>query len=198
MARPREYDLDTVIQQAMAVFWKRGFAATAMSDIYAATGLKPGNLYAAFRDKDELFRRCFDAYAAHFRATLPKGRHGIAAISDWLDVQARLAIEDPERKGCLIINTVTEREVHSEATKALAKGRLQEIRDFFAEALREAEAAGDLPPGLDRAVQADALMGTVVSLMALGRAGADWQVIRHVAEAALNPLRSRPIDQTNS
>ena len=184
MARTREFDMDAVLNQAMAVFWKHGYAATSMADIYAATGLKPGSLYAAFTDKETLFRRCFEAYAALFRSTLPRDRDGLDAIAAWLDTQVRLASEDPERRGCLIVNTIAERDQHSEATKALAAGRLQEIRDFFARHLAIAQARGTLAAAIDSAVEADALTGAVVAIMALGRAGADAQMIAHVAASA--------------
>src|SRR4051794_29274294 len=131
MGRRREFQVEAVLAQATEVFWRRGYAATSMSDVYEATGLKPGSLYAAFRDKEELFRRCFENYAAFFRRTLPTDQNGLAAIRSWLELQIRLATQDPERKGCLIVNTLAEREVHSAATQALASGRLQEIRDFF-------------------------------------------------------------------
>ena len=188
MARTREFDIDDVLQKAMEAFWKRGYAATSMADIYKATGLKPGSLYAAFTDKEDLFRRCFEAYARHFESTLPQHRDGAAAIADWLTLQAMLAAEDPERKGCLIVNTMTERDIHSEATKAMAKGRMQDIRDFFSRNLTIAAARGEIDPGLPADVHADALMGAVVSMMALGRAGADKKVIEHVGQAALAAL----------
>jgi TetR/AcrR family transcriptional repressor of nem operon len=188
MARTREFEIDEVLQNAMEAFWKRGYAATSMADIYEATGLKPGSLYAAFKDKEELFRRCFETYAAHFRATLPQDRSGLAAIEAWLSLQARLAADDPDRKGCLIINTVTERDIHSAATRALASGRLQEIRDFFTRHLSLAVAAGEARRNLPVEVHADALLGAVVGVMALGRAGADKRLIENVARAAFAPL----------
>lgn len=185
MARAREFDIDDVLRRSMEVFWRRGYAATSMSDIYAATGLKPGSVYAAFKDKDGLFRRCFETYAGHFRSTLPNDRSGLAAIKAWLELQVQLSADDPDRKGCLIINTVTERDMHSAATRALAQGRLQEIRDFFTRHLTLAIAQGDVDPGLSVEIHADALLGAVVSIMALGRAGADRRQIEHVAVAML-------------
>ncbi len=172
----------------MEVFWKRGYAATSMSDIYEATGLKPGSIYAAFKDKEALFRRCFEAYSEHFRRTLPADYSGLAAIRAWLSLQAQLSADDPERKGCLIINTVTERDVHSAATRALATGRLQEIRDFFTRHLTLAIERNELPAHLSIDVQADALLGAVVSIMALGRAGADKRQIEHIAVAVMASL----------
>lgn len=184
MARPREFEIDEVLQKAMTVFWRQGYAATSMADLYAATGLKPGNLYATFKDKETLFRRCFETYAAHFRATLPSESTGLEATQAWLATQVRLAVEDPERKGCLIVNTITEREQHSEATRALARGRVQEIRDFFLRSLGQARSSGELADGADVEAHADALTGAVLSIMTLGRAGADRRAIENVGRIA--------------
>jgi TetR/AcrR family transcriptional repressor of nem operon len=188
MARPKAYDEDAVLDAAMRVFWRKGYVATSMSDVYAATGLKPGNLYATFTDKETLFRRAFDAYVRHFRSSLPADLSGIAAIRAWLDTQVRLAVEDPERKGCLIINTVTEREAHSPETQRIAKARLDEITDFFRTNLATATASGELAPGRDLDRDAAALTGAVVAIMSLGRAGADPAMIQAIADAGSSSL----------
>lgn len=188
MARTREFDLTAALDQSMRVFWRKGYAATSMSDIYAATGLKPGSIYAAFRDKEGLFQQAFEHYAGFFRATLPTDTEGLPAIRAWITLQAKLASEDSDRAGCLIINTVAEREVHSAATQALAQGRMREIRDFFVRHLLIAAQAGELAREADIGLRADALVGAVVSIMTLGRAGTDSAIIQHVAEAALEPL----------
>jgi TetR/AcrR family transcriptional repressor of nem operon len=191
MARTREFDTEKALDAAMRVFWRKGYAATAMSDIYAATGLKPGSIYAAFQDKEGLFQQAFEHYAHRFRATLPAGLQGIAAICAWIELQASLAVEDSDRAGCLIVNTVAEREVHSPATQALAQGRMREIRDFFVRHLVLATHLGELPADTQIDRRADALVGAIVSIMTLGRAGADAATIRHVAEAALEPFAPR-------
>lgn len=191
MARPREYEIEAVLQKAMLVFWRQGYAATSMSDLYAATGLKPGNLYATFTDKETLFRRCFEAYVEHFRATLPAGKQGLVAIADWMSAQVRLASEDPERKGCLIVNTIIERDQHSEATRAFVRGRLQEIRDFFLLNLRIGTSAGELATDIDLEAHADALTAAVLSVMTLGRAGADRRAIENVGRIAVAALPRR-------
>jgi TetR/AcrR family transcriptional repressor of nem operon len=176
----------------MAVFWRRGYVASAMSDIYAATGLKPGNLYATFRDKEGLFQAAFETYAKQFRATLPQGVKGRAAIIAWLRTQADLATRDPERRGCLIINTITEREAHSPSSQALAQARLREIRDFFSDNLAIAIRDDEMPGTADRDRLADALVGAVVAIMSLARAGAAEAMIRHVAEQAIASLYAQP------
>ncbi|WP_198371059.1 TetR/AcrR family transcriptional regulator [Roseomonas rosulenta] len=189
MPRPRAFDLDRVIDQAMAAFWRRGYGETSMADIYAATGLKPGSLYGVVRGKEDLFRLAFDRYAEHFRATLPQAAEGLDAIAAWLETQRRLAVEDPQRRGCLIVNTTLERDVHAEATRALAQARLAEIRGFFLRHLAIARERGEIARETDLDRQADALLGTVVAIMSLARAGADARTIANLADAAIAPLR---------
>jgi len=185
MARPRLHDPDTVLQNAMTVFWKRGYVAASMSEIYQATGLKPGNLYATWADKAALFRAAFETYARLFRATLPEGETGLPAIATWLRTQSRLATEDQDRKGCLIINTIAEREAHSPETRAVAQARLDEIAAFFRTHLTLAGAA-DVEP------RTAALTGAVVAIMTLGRAGAAARMIEDVAEQAIRTLATSP------
>lgn len=194
MPRPKACDEIAVQQAAMLVFRRKGYVATSMSDSYAATGLKPGNLYATFTDKETLFRRAFDACASQFRASLPQGLQGRAAIVAWLDTRARLAIDDPKRKGCLIINTVTEREAQSPETRALATARLDEITTFFRTELTAAQALHEVPKDIDIPQAAAALTGAItaiMAIMALGRARSDATTIRAVAQSAAK-LLERP------
>lgn len=188
MSRPRAFDIDAATDAAVQVFWTKGYAATSMSDLYAAMGLRPGSVYAAYGDKAGLFRRAFETYADWFRATLPTDRSGLAAIVAWITLQADLAAGDPARRGCLIVNTMAEREAHSSATHALAEARMAEIRGFFIRELVAAAAAGELDPALEVDLWADSLTGVVVSLMTLGRAAAEETVIRNVARAGLAAL----------
>lgn len=184
MARPRSFQIEDVVQNAMLVFWRHGYVAAAMSDIYAATGLKPGNLYTNFKDKDDLFRRTFDAYAAHFRGTLPQGLTGLAAITAWLDVQARLAIEDPERKGCLIVIGLMERATLPPETQAMVTARLDEIGAFFRDNLRIGVTGGEIPAPENPEAMVASLTGAVVAIMSLARGGAPAAMITGIAEQA--------------
>ncbi len=185
MARPREIDIDVATGQAMELFWRKGFVATSMSDIYAATGLKPGNLYATFGDKDGLFRAAFEAYTKHFQSTLPHDVDGLSAIRAWLDTQVHLAVGDPDRKGCLIINTNLEREAHSPETQRLAAERLDDIRAFFARQVEIAESRGQLSADLKTV---DFLVGTVLAIMTMARSGLTPEAVRRMAEQAMDTL----------
>ena len=60
--RPREFDRDLALQQAMLAFWQHGYEGTSMADLVAATGLASARLYAAFGSKEDLFREAVARY----------------------------------------------------------------------------------------------------------------------------------------
>ena len=63
--RPRAFEPDAALTQAMDVFWKDGFAATSLDDVSAATGLNRPSLYGAFGDKRALYLLAYGQYRKH-------------------------------------------------------------------------------------------------------------------------------------
>ena len=189
MARPREFDVDMFLDQALAVFWVKGFASTSMADIYAATQQGPGSVYAIVKDKDALFRRVFERYAQAFRASMASDLSGLEAIETWLGLQVRFLAEDPERKGCLIANTIMEREAHKPETHRLAQQRIEEIRDYFLRQVQSGRETGSIRRDQDPEQMADALLGSVTGIMALARARVPGETLMRIAASALEGLR---------
>jgi len=62
MGRPRAFDPDEALDQAMRVFWSKGYEGTSLTDLTDAMGINRPSLYAAFGNKEELFRKAFDRY----------------------------------------------------------------------------------------------------------------------------------------
>ena len=60
--RPKGFDMETALEQAMMTFWERGFEATGVDDLAAAMGLSTSSLYASFGGKEELFLAALDHY----------------------------------------------------------------------------------------------------------------------------------------
>ena len=61
--RPREFDRDDAVEQAMLLFWERGYEATTLNDLRSALGgLSPASFYAAFGSKEALFGECLSLY----------------------------------------------------------------------------------------------------------------------------------------
>src|SRR3984885_2167920 len=62
IGRPREFDRDVALQQAMLVFWRKGFMASSMNDLCEAMGIRSPSLYAAFESKENLFHEAVHLY----------------------------------------------------------------------------------------------------------------------------------------
>src|SRR5882672_2447452 len=61
--RPRSFDLDKALDRALQVFWRKGYEGASLSDLTKAMGINRPSLYAAFGNKQALFRKAVDRYA---------------------------------------------------------------------------------------------------------------------------------------
>ena len=64
--RPRSFDRDAALDQAVRLFWSKGYEATSISDLTAALGIGVRSLYAAFGDKKALFDEVVEAYSIRY------------------------------------------------------------------------------------------------------------------------------------
>jgi AcrR family transcriptional regulator len=60
--RPRAFDRDAALDQALELFWRQGYEGTSVADLTKAMGINPPSLYAAFGNKEGLFRQAVDRY----------------------------------------------------------------------------------------------------------------------------------------
>ncbi|RVD59643.1 helix-turn-helix domain-containing protein, partial [Mesorhizobium sp. M7A.F.Ca.ET.027.03.2.1] len=69
MGRPREFDTEKALVQAMRLFWRKGYEGTSLTDLTEELGITRPSLYAAFGNKEELFLKVLDRYdreTSHF------------------------------------------------------------------------------------------------------------------------------------
>src|SRR2546430_15073461 len=60
--RPRAFDPDAALERAMHVFWAKGYEGASLSDLTRAMRVNRPSLYAAFGNKEQLFRKVLDRY----------------------------------------------------------------------------------------------------------------------------------------
>jgi len=110
MARPIGYDPDVVLQEAMQVFWEKGYDMTSIQDIVAVTGLKPGSLYNLYGSKEGLFEAVLDLYATEAlkvaKEVLLEGDDGLKNIETFLHDVVLSSIINEKTNGCLMVKTL--------------------------------------------------------------------------------------------
>ena len=107
MGRPKKYNREDVIEQALEVFWERGYAATSISDLTDNTGLNKKSLYNEFGSKADLFQIVYDYYnqkRAPLINLLQREPFGPNNVRDFLTKLAH----DVDTRGCLFALSINE------------------------------------------------------------------------------------------
>jgi TetR/AcrR family transcriptional regulator, copper-responsive repressor len=123
MGRPRNFSREEVLEKAMPVFWKHGFADTSLQDLERATGVNKSGLYAEFRDKEDLFVGCL----RHYLETQEKRGLLTREPLGWNNVENFLKngpLSKGDQQGCFSVNSMREFAIlPSEAYGAVTENR---------------------------------------------------------------------------
>jgi AcrR family transcriptional regulator len=194
MGRPRSFDADEALQRALQVFWYKGYEGTSLSDLTRAMGINRPSLYAAFGNKETLFRKALDRYsegpAAYVREAL--GERTARAVVERLLCGAVDLLTDPHGPpGCLMVQgALACREAADPVRQELALRRAAS-EAAICQRFKRAKLEGDLPTDADPADLAR-FIATVIHGMAVQAAGgAGRDQLRRVAQTALRAWPTR-------
>ena len=184
----KSFDESEVIDKVMHVFWEKGYAAASISDITAATGLKRGSLYNAFEGKDDLFLRSLQKYDTEYRCTAQRMveqiENPVEAISAFFALIVKSTLDDPDRKGCLLVNTSLDIAVHDQQTKKLVAVAFQAIAKFFETSIRRGQELGEIPCSVQPRPTAKTLVSCLVGIRVLGRGTYGKTALNQIADQA--------------
>jgi AcrR family transcriptional regulator len=120
MGRPKNFDRDDVLERAMPLFWKRGFADTGLQDLEKATGVNKSGLYSEFKNKEDIFL----ATLMHYVKTSKGGEILSAEPLGWKNVENFFDYTLSNGKGCFAVNSMRELALlPQEAHAIMIKGR---------------------------------------------------------------------------
>jgi AcrR family transcriptional regulator len=146
--RPRAFDVDRALDRVLHLFWRKGYEGTSLSDLTRAMAINRPSLYAAFGDKEALFRRALDRYAdgpaAHVRAALdqPTAR---AVVDHFLRRMADLITNPRNPAGCLNVQGAQACNASAEPIREQLALRRAAGEKALRQRLKRAKAEGDLP-----------------------------------------------------
>jgi AcrR family transcriptional regulator len=107
MGRPKSFSREEVLEKAMPVFWKHGFADASLQELERATGVNKSGLYTEFRDKEDLFVACLRHYlqSQEKRGLLTREPLGWNNVENFLK---NGPLNKGERQGCFSVNSMRE------------------------------------------------------------------------------------------
>ncbi|MEV7218238.1 TetR/AcrR family transcriptional regulator [Kitasatospora cineracea] len=186
--RPRTFDLDERLERAMRVFWRHGYEGTALSDLTAAMGINRPSLYAAYGNKESLFRQCLDRYhagpARHVREALT--RPTARAVAEHLLRGTVEVVTRPEGPGCLLVHGALATGPGAEAVRTETAARRAAQRAALRTRLEQAAADGEFPPDTDPAALADYLSTLTYGLAVQATDGTPPDHLHRIATQSLH------------
>ena len=190
--RPRAFDPDTALDRAMHVFWAKGYEGASLSNLTRAMRINRPSLYAAFGNKEQLFRKVLDRYmngpVAWFGKALaaPKARDVVEQI---FLATARMAEDSRIPAGCLLVQGALA--CGSAAARMEVAARRTAAEVALRRRLQRAKREGDLPKNANPADLAHYVMTVVRGMAVQSAGGASRAQLHRVSQMALRAWPKR-------
>jgi AcrR family transcriptional regulator len=188
LGRPRAFDIDQALERALRVFWEKGYAGSSLSDLTEAMDINRPSLYAAFGNKEALFRKALDRY---LQGTIGVVRDAIdeptsRGVAERLLRSAADMLTNPRNpRGCLTVRGALSSGEEADPIRLELAARRSEGEGLIRERLQRAKMEEDLPPGTNPADLARYLATVYQGMSVQAAGGATRKQLRRVAETAL-------------
>lgn len=191
MARPREYVERDLLEGAMHIFWRHGYAATTMAQIVEATGVNRASLYAAYPDKRALFLAVIRYYLETVsRANSQVLEDEAPAAANVRRYFARIVAGNREYPpGCLLTHTAAEGYLDDPEVAETIRTAFSRLEGRLRTALERARHEGTLADDCDPGALAAQLVALVQGLRVMTRLGMPREIMEQAVWSALHPLR---------
>lgn len=151
--RPRSFDRDEALRQALMVFWAHGYEGTSMTQLVDAMGIVSPSIYAAFGSKENLFREAVQLY---INSEVEPAWRALDQIADIrLAVQTMLltsidafVASEPQR-GCLVMAGSNLLGNADDPVRVFLRNQRCQFRNRLVKRMILGIEAGDLPSGSD-------------------------------------------------
>jgi AcrR family transcriptional regulator len=195
--RPREFDPDRALDAALRVFWEKGYDGASLSDLTKAMGITRPSMYAAFGDKEALFKKVLDRYVTGPSAYLSEALNeptARGAVEHWLFGAIDLLTAPENPPGCLIVQgaLVSADESKNIRRELYARRHAGEI--LMRKRLKRGVEDGDLPADTDCAALARYFITVIRGLGVSAVSGIRRKELLAIARTALQvwPSQSAP------
>jgi AcrR family transcriptional regulator len=188
LGRPRAFDIDKALERALRVFWEKGYEGSSLSDLTEAMGINRPSLYAAFGNKEALFRKALARYVEETMAFVRDAINEPTAcgVAEHLLRSAADMVTNPHNpRGCLTVRGALSSGEEADSIRLELALRRSEGEALIRKRLERAKREGELPPGANPADLARYLATVYQGMSVQAAGGATREQLRRVAETAV-------------
>ncbi|UZD65907.1 TetR/AcrR family transcriptional regulator [Marinobacter sp. AN1] len=193
MPRIAKYDREKALDDAVRLFWERGYGGASMKQIEQALDMRPGSLYATFGNKDGLFREALAVYTGRMSNSMGRALEESPTIMEGIFTYLRSLTEqitapDSPARACLVVKTLLEVTSDQPELRDLVNRRLREVEDYLAELFERAREQGELKPGVDSRRLARLVQAQIMGLRSLAQRDIDTGSVKNLTEDIITAL----------
>ena len=199
MGRTKQYERTDLLDRAIELFRRQGFAGTSTAELVDELGVNRKSMYAEFGSKQGLFEAALERYAdrhlTRVLAPIEAPGAGVDAIRRAFDGYASAGEGWARGRGCLMCNTAVERSALDPASRRHVDAYLERLTTAFRGALDNAQHSGDIDAHADLDELAGFFTTALIGIAACLRAEAPPEQLRaasRVASGVLDSLRPSP------
>lgn len=171
--RPREFDTDLALDNAMTVFREKGFHAASVSDLSQAMNLTAGSIYKAFTDKRTLFLKVFERYTSLRNAQLRQQIEGLTTgrerIAEVLRFYLKSSHEIEGRRGCLVVAGTVELLTFDNEVATLVRQAITRNKAFLTSLIEQGQHDGSVSATLDPDAASMLMLYIVLGMRVAGK-----------------------------
>lgn len=194
--RPRAYDAETALAQAMSAFWQFGYSATSLDQLSDATDMNRPSLYAAFGDKRALYLQTLDSYTERSKQGIARALDPQLSLAEGLQrfydsaLASYLPSGDPAR-GCYLIGTAVTEALGDEEVRTRLGNALRDFERMVAARIQQARDDGEIDAAADPQALAMITLAVLYSMAIRARAGESRAMLKSVAATAIDLICGR-------
>ncbi len=180
--------MDKALAQALRVFWEKGYDGTSMNDLTEAMGITRPSLYAAFGNKESLFRKALDLYETEKLAYIGRAideptARGVAEVMLRGSIDNVTSSNEPH--GCMGVITSVACGPDSQSVREDVVKRAEKAKAALIERFERAKAEGDLPAHVDPEGLMRVLVAMLQGISVQANQGATREELERLVETGL-------------
>ncbi|MBC2667293.1 TetR/AcrR family transcriptional regulator [Novosphingobium flavum] len=191
--RPRQFDLDEALAAALRVFWTKGYEGASLSDLTEVMGITRPSLYAAFGNKENLFRQALDLYEREKLAYIGRAIEAptARAVAENMLFGAVDTVTGSECRGCMGVIASVACQTVEPSIRDDVNSRAESAKRVIVDRFQRAIDAGEFHGPTNAEAITRYLIAIMQGMSVQAQSGATREELLQVVESALAAWPSR-------